>query len=198
MTHRLKAGDKEAYAAYAMGLISGSFDLVDAEDHGFDANLPVFTVGQTADLVNIHPQTLRQYDRLDLIVPRRTPGGARRYSLRDISRLVTAQHLVNEESINLAGVSRILQLMEENRQLRRQVRRLKKMKELRVFSAEADGNVTEVFSDDSLAEMMKRELAARRRRLRMARARGRMLPAGTYGRVQLRITSYREEREEEE
>ena len=194
MTHRLKAGDKEAYAAYAMGLISGSFDLVDTEDHGFDANLPVFTVGQTADLVNIHPQTLRQYDRLDLIVPRRT----RRYSLRDISRLVTAQHLVNEESINLAGVSRILQLMEENRQLRRQVRRLKKMKELRVFSAEADGNVTEVFSDDSLAEMMKRELAARRRRLRMARARGRMLPAGTYGRVQLRITSYREEREEEE
>ena len=127
MTHRLTAGDKEAYAAYAMGLISGSFDLVDAEDHGFDANLPVFTVGQTADLVNIHPQTLRQYDRLDLIVPRRTPGGARRYSLRDISRLV-----------------------------------------------------------------------ARRRRLRMARARGRMLPAGTYGRVQLRITSYREEREEEE
>lgn len=198
MTHRLTAGDKEAYAAYAMGLISGSFDLVDAEDHGFDANLPVFTVGQTADLVNIHPQTLRQYDRLDLIVPRRTPGGARRYSLRDISRLVTAQHLVNEESINLAGVSRILQLMEENRQLRRQVRRLKKMKELRVFSAEADGNVTEVFSDDSLAEMMKRELAARRRRLRMARARGRMLPAGTYGRVQLCITSYREEREEEE
>ena len=198
MTHRLTAGDKEAYAAYAMGLISGSFDLVDAEDHGFDANLPVFTVGQTADLVNIHPQTLRQYDRLDLIVPRRTPGGARRYSLRDISRLVTAQHLVNEESINLAGVSSILQLMEENRQLRRQVRRLKKMKELRVFSAEADGNVTEVFSDDSLAEMMKRELAARRRRLRMARARGRMLPAGTYGRVQLRITSYSEEREEEE
>lgn len=198
MTHRLTARDKEAYAAYAMGLISGSFDLVDAEDHGFDVNLPVFTVGQTADLVDIHPQTLRQYDRLDLIVPQRTPGGARRYSLRDISRLVNAQRLVNEESINLAGVSRILQLMEENRQLRRQVRRLKKMKELRVFSAGADGNVTEVFSDDSLAEMMKRELAARRRRLRMARARGRMLPAGTYGRVQLHITSYREEREEEE
>ena len=50
---------------------------------------------------NVHPQTLRQYDRLGLVVPQRTDGGARRYSLRDISRLAKAQQLSQEEGINL-------------------------------------------------------------------------------------------------
>ena len=178
--------------AYAFGLISGAFDIIGAEDEGFDVNKPVFTVGQTAELVGIHPQTLRQYDRLALIVPQRTAGGARRYSLRDINKLVLTQHLVIEESINLSGVSRILRLMEENRQLRRQIRYLKKAKDLRMFAAGANGNVTEVFGDDSPAGQMKRELARRRRALRMARARGRLLPPGQYSRIQLRITAHTE------
>ena len=149
MGNRLTARDREAYTAYAFGLISGAFDIIGAEDEGFDVNKPVVTVGQTAELVGIHPQTLRQYDRLALIVPQRTAGGARRYSLRDINKLVLTQHLVIEESINLSGVSRILRLMEENRQLRRQIRYLKKAKDLRMFAAGANGNVTEVFGDDS-------------------------------------------------
>ena len=69
----------------------------------------------------MHPQTLRQYDRLGLVVPQRTEGGARRYSLRDISRLAQAQQLSQEEGINLAGITRILELEEENRELRRQL-----------------------------------------------------------------------------
>ncbi|WP_394982464.1 heat shock protein transcriptional repressor HspR [Scardovia wiggsiae] len=192
MGNRLTARDREAYTAYAFGLISGAFDIIGAEDEGFDVNKPVFTVGQTAELVGIHPQTLRQYDRLALIVPQRTAGGARRYSLRDINKLVLTQHLVIEESINLSGVSRILRLMEENRQLRRQIRYLKKAKDLRMFAAGANGNVTEVFGDDSPVGQMKRELARRRRALRMARARGRLLPPGQYSRIQLRITAHTE------
>ncbi|BAR07412.1 MerR family transcriptional regulator [Scardovia inopinata] len=185
---RLSARDKEAYAAYAFGLISGTYDIVGAEDEGFDINRPVFTVGQTAQLVGIHPQTLRQYDRLELISPQRTAGGARRYSLRDISKLVLTQHLV-AESINLSGVARILRLMEENRQLRRQIRYMKKATDLRMFEAAVNGNVTEVFEDDSSAGKLRREMARRRRAMRMARARGRVLPPGYYGRVQLYITA---------
>ena len=169
MGNRLTARDREAYTAYAFGLISGAFDIIGAEDEGFDVNKPVFTVGQTAELV-----------------------GIRRYSLRDINKLVLTQHLVIEESINLSGVSRILRLMEENRQLRRQIRYLKKAKDLRMFAAGANGNVTEVFGDDSPAGQMKRELARRRRALRMARARGRLLPPGQYSRIQLRITAHTE------
>lgn len=78
------------------------------------------------ELANVHPQTLRQYDRLGLVVPQRTDGGARRYSLRDISRLAKAQQLSQEEGINLAGIARILSLEEENRELRRQVERLRR------------------------------------------------------------------------
>ena len=104
----------------------------------------MFSVSQAAQLVIIHPQTLRQYDRLGLVVPQRTEGGSRRYALRDIDRLMLTQHLVQDESINLAGVSRILQLMEENRQLRRQVRRLKQPEGASVFTAGMDGEVVEI------------------------------------------------------
>ena len=89
-------------------------------------------------------QTLRQYDRLGLVVPQRTEGGARRYSLRDISRLAQAQQLSQEEGINLAGITRILELEEENRELRRQVERLRKPAGSSVFAADADGGIVEV------------------------------------------------------
>ena len=89
-----------------------------AAEVGFDIELPVFSVGAAGELANVHPQTLRQYDRLGLVVPQRTEGGARRYSLRDISRLAQAQQLSQEEGINLAGITRILELEEENRELR--------------------------------------------------------------------------------
>ena len=92
---------------------------------------------------NVHPQTLRQYDRLGLVVPQRTEGGARRYSLRDISRLAQAQQLSQEEGINLAGITRILELEEENRELRRQVERLRKPAGSSVFAADADGGIVE-------------------------------------------------------
>lgn len=104
----------------AMAIVAGRADLDGAAEVGFDIELPVFSVGAAGELANVHPQTLRQYDRLGLVVPQRTEGGARRYSLRDISRLAQAQQLSQEEGINLAGITRILELEEENRELRRQ------------------------------------------------------------------------------
>ena len=116
---RLANQMKQLYAMCATALVMGRADLDGADDVGFDIELPIFTVGQAAELGNIHPQTLRQYDRLGLVRPQRTDGGARRYCLRDIARLTRAQRLSQDEGINLSGIARILALEEENRQLRR-------------------------------------------------------------------------------
>ncbi|OZG50431.1 heat shock protein transcriptional repressor HspR [Bombiscardovia coagulans] len=135
---------RNVYLACARALVASETNLDHIDDRGIDINLPVFSVGQVAQLADIHPQTLRQYDRLGLIVPDRTEGGARRYSLRDIDRLYQAQHLSQDESINIAGVSRILDLAEENRQLRRQIRRMRKPEGSNIFEARVNGEVVEV------------------------------------------------------
>ncbi|MBS6947959.1 MAG: helix-turn-helix transcriptional regulator [Bifidobacterium scardovii] len=136
---------RRAYTACAAALVSGQADLDAVDALGLNVEMPVFTVGQAAQLAGIHPQTLRQYDRLGLVVPRRTEGGARRYTLRDIDRLTQAQRLSQDEGINLAGVTRILSLQEENRQLRRQNRHLRRRLEGdSVFEAGIDGEVVEV------------------------------------------------------
>ncbi|WP_415451308.1 heat shock protein transcriptional repressor HspR [Bifidobacterium sp.] len=135
---------RQMYIICARSLVEGRLDLDNVDDSGFDSDLPVFTVGKVATLANIHPQTLRQYDRLGLVVPRRTQGGARRYSLRDIDRLCQAQHLSQDESINLAGVTRILALQEENRQLRREIGRMRVPSGSSVFAAGRNGEVIEV------------------------------------------------------
>ncbi|AKV55835.1 putative MerR family transcriptional regulator [Bifidobacterium actinocoloniiforme DSM 22766] len=135
---------RETYLACGRALVEGSAGLDLIDERGIDISLPVFSVGQVAQMADVHPQTLRQYDRLGLVVPRRTGGGARRYSLRDVDRLCQAQHLSQDESINLAGVTRILALAEENRQLRRQIRRLNQPDGSNVFSADSDGEVVEM------------------------------------------------------
>ncbi|MDQ3732928.1 MAG: helix-turn-helix transcriptional regulator [Actinomycetota bacterium] len=71
---------------------------------------PVFVISVAAQLAGMHAQTLRQYDRLGLVSPGRTPGGGRRYSARDIARLRAVARLSHEEGINLAGIKRIIEL----------------------------------------------------------------------------------------
>ena len=132
------------YEMCAIALVEGRADLDGADDVGFDIDLPLFTVGRAAQIADIHPQTLRQYDRLGLITPRRTGGGARRYSLRDIQRLTRAQQLSQDDGVNLAGVARILDLEEENRQLRRQVKQLREPADASIFAADADGGIMQV------------------------------------------------------
>ena len=82
-------------------------ELSDAEHPDDDAGLYVISVA--AELSGLHPQTLRQYDRLGLVSPDRTVGRNRRYSLRDIASLRMVQRLVGE-GINHAGIKRIIEL----------------------------------------------------------------------------------------
>jgi MerR family transcriptional regulator/heat shock protein HspR len=71
---------------------------------------PVFVISVAAELAGMHPQTLRQYDRLGLVTPGRSGGGGRRYSARDVALLREVQRLSQEEGVNLAGVKRIIEL----------------------------------------------------------------------------------------
>ncbi len=69
----------------------------------------LYVISVAAELSGLHPQTLRQYDRLGLVSPSRTEGRNRRYSLRDIASLRVVQRLVGE-GINHAGIKRIIEL----------------------------------------------------------------------------------------
>ena len=71
---------------------------------------PVFVISVAAELSGMHPQTLRQYDRLGLVQPGRAGGGGRRYSERDVALLREVQKLSQEEGVNLAGIKRIIGL----------------------------------------------------------------------------------------
>src|SRR3954452_14868048 len=81
-------------------------------DDEIDAETPVFAITIAADLAGMHPQTLRQYDRLGLVVPQRTAGKSRRYSMRDVAQLKEIASL-SAEGLNLEGIRRIIEL--ENR-----------------------------------------------------------------------------------
>lgn len=85
---------------------------------------PVFVISVAADLAGMHPQTLRQYDRLGLVTPTRSGGGGRRYSARDVALLREVQRLSQEEGVNLAGVKRIIELENHVQALRERVAEL--------------------------------------------------------------------------
>jgi MerR family transcriptional regulator/heat shock protein HspR len=79
----------------------------------------VLIISVAARMAGMHPQTLRQYDRLGLVEPGRAPGGGRRYSVHDVEMLREIQRLSQDDGINLAGVKRIIeleQLVDELRQ----------------------------------------------------------------------------------
>ncbi|TXN28620.1 heat shock protein transcriptional repressor HspR [Lacisediminihabitans profunda] len=84
---------------------------------------PVFAIAIAAELAGMHPQTLRQYDRLQLVIPQRTSGQSRRYSLRDIDQLREIARL-GAEGVSLEGIRRVLQLENQVAALSRRVREL--------------------------------------------------------------------------
>ncbi|WP_029767431.1 heat shock protein transcriptional repressor HspR [Haloglycomyces albus] len=84
---------------------------VSEDDADFEAK--ILTISAAADMAGMHPQTLRQYDQIGLVEAGRTPGGARRYSARDVRELREVQRLSQDEGINLAGIKRILDLQRE-------------------------------------------------------------------------------------
>lgn len=104
---------------------------------------PIFVISKAAELAGMHPQTLRQYDRIGLVSPRRTSGRGRRYSKRDVVRLVQIQKLSQEEGINLAGIKRIFDLEDHVRTLEARVELLTAQVNpgSRIFTAGTEGDV---------------------------------------------------------
>jgi MerR family transcriptional regulator/heat shock protein HspR len=83
-----------------------------------------FLISVAAELAGMHAQTLRTYDRLGLVSPRRTSGGGRRYSERDVDLLREVQRLSQDEGVNLAGIKRIIELTNQVEALQARVREL--------------------------------------------------------------------------
>jgi MerR family transcriptional regulator/heat shock protein HspR len=90
-----------------------------------DDDAPVFVISVAAELSGMHPQTLRQYDRLGLVTPGRSGGGGRRYSPRDVAQLREVQRLSQEEGVNLAGIKRIIDLENQVQALQSRVTELR-------------------------------------------------------------------------
>lgn len=93
-----------------------------------DRTEAVYIISVAAEIVSMHPQTLRGYEQKGLVEPFRTPGGTRRYSQADIERLLLIQELSNA-GVNLEGIKQILMLENENERLTNQVARLRRLLE---------------------------------------------------------------------
>lgn len=89
-----------------------------------DPDQGLFSISVAAELSGLHPQTLRLYEREGLVGPSRSPGGTRRYSRRDISRLAEISALA-ADGLNLVGIRRVLELQEETRRLQDEVAELR-------------------------------------------------------------------------
>src|SRR5690606_29755889 len=113
-----------------------------------DRYTPVFAIAAAAELAEMHPQTLRQYDRIGLVSPQRTSGNTRRYSLHDVEQLRQVARL-SAEGLSLEGIRRVLQLEDQVAELQTRIRELERAlsnevlnrPERRVFAAGSAGEV---------------------------------------------------------
>lgn len=113
-----------------------------------DESSPIFVISVAAELAGMHPQTLRQYDRMGLVSPTRTAGRSRRYSMRNVVQLREIAQL-SSEGVSLEGIRRVLGLEDEVATLRARVRELEatlademlNRPGRRVFAAGAQGEV---------------------------------------------------------
>jgi MerR family transcriptional regulator/heat shock protein HspR len=87
---------------------------------------PRYMISVAAEIVGMHPQTLRIYESKGLIRPKRTAGNTRLYSEADLERLRLIQQLTSELGLNLAGVEHVLRLEDELRRMRRQLERIQR------------------------------------------------------------------------
>ena len=85
---------------------------------------PRYMISVAADLVGMHPQTLRMYEQKGLVNPQRTAGNTRLYSDADVERLRLIQRLTGEIGLNLAGVERVLEMEDELQRMRRRLERM--------------------------------------------------------------------------
>jgi len=91
--------------------------------HSYDE--PVYLISVVATMLDIHPQTLRQYEREGLVEPSRTQGRMRLYSQRDIDRMKLILRLTRQMGVNLAGVDIVLQLKEQIDQMQNEIDQLR-------------------------------------------------------------------------
>jgi MerR family transcriptional regulator, heat shock protein HspR len=98
------------------------------------SDAPRYMISVAAELVGMHPQTLRLYEAKGLVRPSRTPGGTRLYSDADVERLRLVNRLTTELGLNLAGVEHVLRLQDELNRARLRMERLER--ELRAEIAE--------------------------------------------------------------
>ena len=89
-----------------------------------DKHRPLFMISIAAELAEMHPQTLRLYERRGLIRPKRSTKHTRLYSMDDVERLRRIQQLTTETGLNLAGVERVLELEQSIDEMRRKVEQL--------------------------------------------------------------------------
>jgi len=89
-------------------------------------NRPRYMISVAAELVGMHPQTLRLYEARRLVQPGRTPGGTRLYSESDLERLRLIQRLTTELGLNLAGVEQVLRMQDELNRMRGRMERVER------------------------------------------------------------------------
>ncbi len=102
--------------------------------HSYDE--PVYLISIVASMLNIHPQTLRQYEREGLITPSRTEGRIRLYSQRDIDRMKLILRLTRDLGVNIAGIDIILRLKEQMEEMENEIESLKeKLREANILGS---------------------------------------------------------------
>lgn len=110
-----------------------------------DERQPVYMIGVAAQLCQVHPQTLRQYEKLGLVVPSRVGAKNRLYSQADIRRVQRIQRLTQEMGVNLAGVELILRLLDQMEDQRTDMER-----QLLEFVREAEERISQLLSNPNI------------------------------------------------
>lgn len=127
---------------------------------------PCYVISVAAKLVNLHPQTLRYYDKIGLLRPDRTEGRIRLYSQRDIKKLRKITRLTEDLGVNLAGVEVILNMSRRIQELQRQLETVRRQAReeidaLRRHIAELEGMTYPVKDDVQIINVSARELGAK-------------------------------------
>ena len=108
------------------------------------SNRPVYMIGVAAELCGVHPQTLRQYERLGLVVPSRVGAKNRLYSDEDVLRVRRIQRLTQQMGVNLAGVEIILRLLDDMEDLHRDLEQ-----QMNDYAAEVERRVQSLLANTS-------------------------------------------------
>lgn len=109
------------------------------------SNQPVYMIGVAAEMCGVHPQTLRQYERLGLVVPSRAGAKNRLYSDDDIQRVRRIQRLTQDMGVNLAGVDLILRLLDDMEDMRRDMEH-----QLRDYVEEAERRMQQFMANSNV------------------------------------------------